>query len=71
MDKKIDRTFAGLRGALFDEVDMLRNGAGDSERIQLLCKLAGRVHDSIHAEAKARKLLGADVAADGMKGMLS
>ena len=71
MSKKVERTFSGLREALFDEVDALRNGAGDSERIQLLCKLAGRVHDSIHAEAKARKLLGADVAADGMKGMLS
>jgi hypothetical protein len=39
----------------------LRNGNGDLERIRALQQLAGRINDTVHAEAKARKLLGTEI----------
>lgn len=56
-----DRTFNGLRHAMWDEIDALRNGNGDLERIRALQQLAGRINDTIHAESKARKLLGTEI----------
>ncbi|CAB4157020.1 hypothetical protein UFOVP747_51 [uncultured Caudovirales phage] len=70
---KIERTFGGLRTALFDEIDAMRAGNGDPERVRAIVQLAGRVNDTIHAEVKARKLTGTDGAADigAIKSMLS
>jgi hypothetical protein len=56
-----ERTFNGLRHAMWDEIDALRNGSGDMERIRALQQLAGRINDTVHAEAKARKLLGTEI----------
>jgi len=66
------RTFAGLRDALFDELDAIRSGNGDFARVRAVSQIAGRVHDNIHAEAKARRMLGtnAGVGTADIEGML-
>jgi len=69
---KTDRTFNGLRHAMWDEIEALRNGNGDLERIRALQQLAGRINDTIHAEAKARKLLGTEISETAnLRAMLS
>jgi len=54
----IPRSFAGLRTALFDELDLVRSGNGSAERVRAVVAIAGRVNDTVHAEMKARKALG-------------
>jgi hypothetical protein len=69
---KMPRTFSGMRDALFDEIDAMRSGNGDLERVRAVVQLTGRVNDAVHAEVKARKLLG-ESAGDpaGMRSLLS
>lgn len=42
-EKPIKRTSAGLRDALFDEIDALRRGDGDSQRATAIARLASNV----------------------------
>ena len=41
--KKIVRTSEGLRNALFDEMDNLRNGETDTKRASMVAKLANTI----------------------------
>ena len=55
---KLLRSFAGLRSALFDELDALRAGNSDTTRVRAVVQVAGRINDTVHAEMKVRKALG-------------
>lgn len=66
------RTLTGMRDAIFDEIDALRSGNGDLRRVRAVAQLAGRVNDTVHAEVKARRLIG-ETAGDpqGLRSLLS
>ena len=49
------RTSAGLRDALFDELDNLRNGSTNPARANAVAKLAGQVVDTVKMELDVQK----------------
>lgn len=42
-EQPVDRSSAGLRNALFDEIDALRRGEGDPQRAMAVAKLAQNI----------------------------
>lgn len=46
----VERTASGLRAALFDEMDCLRNGKSDSRRAQAVARLGTVVLKSVECE---------------------
>ena len=53
--KAITRTSAGLRNALFDEIDSLRNGASNPARARSLAMLANTALKSVEVEIEFHK----------------
>lgn len=51
------RTSAGLRDALFDELDGLRNGESNPAKANAVAKLAGQVIDTVKMELDVQKHL--------------
>lgn len=51
----IVRTSAGLRDALFDELDGLRNGSTNPAKANAAAKLAGQVIDTVKMELDVQK----------------
>ena len=49
------RTSAGLRDALFDELDGLRNGESNPAKANAIAKLAGQVIDTVKMELDVQK----------------
>jgi hypothetical protein len=49
------RTSAGLRDALFDELDGLRNGSTNPARANAVAKLAGQVIDCVKMELDVQR----------------
>jgi len=49
------RDSAGLRDALFDEIDALRQGNSNPTRANAVAKLAATVVDSVRMEVEVRK----------------
>lgn len=49
------RTSAGLRDALFDELDGLRNGESNPAKANAVAKLAGQVIDTVKMELDVQK----------------
>ncbi len=58
-ERATERTSAGLRNALFDEIDALRRGDGDPQRAMAVAKLA----QNILATAKMEYQIGKSGAA--------
>lgn len=54
---KVQRTSAGLRGALFDELDGLRDGSINATKANATAKIAGAIVDTVNMEMAAYKLL--------------
>lgn len=52
--KKIVRTAAGLRDALFDELDRLREGNSNASEAQATAKLACQIINCVKAEVEFR-----------------
>jgi len=48
--KKVERTAAGLRDAMFDELDKLRVGESNPQMAQAVSKLACQIINSVKAE---------------------
>lgn len=55
---KVERNLKGLVDALFDEIDNLRSGTSDAERVRQVCMIAGRVNSLVNTELKFRQMLG-------------
>lgn len=51
----VARTSAGLRDALFDELDALRNGSTNPARASSTAKLAGSIIDTVRMELDVQK----------------
>jgi hypothetical protein len=55
--KPIARTSAGLRDALFDELDGLRDGSVNATQANATAKIAGSIVDTVNMEMAAHKIL--------------
>lgn len=53
----ITRTSAGLRDAIFDEIDAIRNGASNPTRANAVAKLAGSVVETVRMEMEVERHL--------------
>lgn len=53
----VPRTSAGLRDALFDEIDAIRNGTGNPTRANAVAKLANGVVETVRMELEVQKHL--------------
>lgn len=53
----VKRNTAGLRDALFDELDALRQGSSDSSKANATAKLCGVIIESVRMELEVRKYL--------------
>ena len=51
----MDRTSAGLRNAVFDEIDFLRNGTSNPSRARSIAMLANTVLKSVEVEIEFNK----------------
>lgn len=49
------RTSAGLRDALFDEINAIRNGRSNATRANAIAKLAATVVDSVRMEIEVQR----------------
>lgn len=50
------RTSTGLRDALFDELDAIRNGTSNPTRANAVAKLAASVVDTVRIEVEVQRL---------------
>lgn len=55
--KPVARTSAGLRDALFDELDGLRDGSVNATKANATAKIAGAIVDTVTMEMTAYKLM--------------
>jgi hypothetical protein len=53
----IPKTTEGLRDALFDEINALRQGKSNPQHARVLCQLANKVIDSIRVQIQYGRLL--------------
>lgn len=66
----IERTSAGLRCAIFDEIDAIRNGTSNPTRANAVAKLAMGVVETVRMEVEVQKhvrsMAGTDLPAFGL-----
>lgn len=53
----VTRTSRGLRDALFDELEALRNGSSNPTQANAVAKLAGSVVETVKMEIEAQKFV--------------
>lgn len=53
--KPITRTSAGLRDAIFDELDAIRNGSSNPTRANAVAKLAGSIVETVRMEVEVQR----------------
>lgn len=51
----VARSSAGLREALFDEIDALRNGTGNPTRANAVAKLSGTIVETVRIELEVER----------------
>lgn len=59
-DAPVIRTSAGLRDALFDEIDAFRRGDGDVNRAVAISKLAAQILGAAKIEHEVAKFKGSE-----------
>lgn len=52
----VERTSAGLRDAIFDEIDALRSGQSSPTRANALAKLSASIVETVRLEVEVAKL---------------
>lgn len=57
------RTSAGLRDAIFDEIDAIRNGTGNPTRANAVAKLAATVVETVRMELEVQRFASTKPAA--------
>ena len=57
------RTSAGLRDAIFDEIDAIRNGTGNPTRANAVAKLATTVVETVRMELEVQRFASSKPAA--------
>ena len=63
--KPVARTSAGLRDALFDELDGLRDGTVNATKANATAKIASAIVDTVSMEMAAFKLMRKPVSPEG------
>ena len=53
----VPRTSAGLRDAIFDEIDAIRNGTGNPTRANAVAKLANGIVETVRMEIEVQRHL--------------
>lgn len=53
----IPKTAEGLRDALFDEINRMRQGAGSPQEARALCSLAAQIIDSLRVQIQNNRLI--------------
>lgn len=56
-ETKIIRTSAGLRDAIFDEIDSIRNGSSNPSRANAVAKLATGIVETVRMEIEVQRHL--------------
>lgn len=51
----VSRTSAGLRDAIFDELDAIRNGSSNPTRANAVAKLAGSIVETVRMEIEVQR----------------
>jgi hypothetical protein len=51
----VNRTSAGLRDAIFDEIDAIRNGTGNPTRANAVAKLATTIVETVRMELEVQR----------------
>jgi hypothetical protein len=51
----VQRTSAGLRDAIFDELDAIRSGTSNPTRANAVAKLAGSIVETVRMEIEVQK----------------
>lgn len=51
----VTRTSAGLRDAIFDEMDAIRNGSSNATRANAVSKLAGSIVETVRMELEVQR----------------
>lgn len=51
----VTRSSAGLRDAIFDEIDAIRNGTGNPTRANAVAKLAATVVETVRMELEVQR----------------
>lgn len=54
---EIPKTIEGLREALFDEINLLRNGKGNLQRARAVAQLSAQTIDSIRVQIQYGRLM--------------
>lgn len=55
--EEVPKTTEGLRDALFDEINLIREGKSNPQRARALAQLADRIIDSIRVQIQFGRLL--------------
>lgn len=55
MPAKVNRSSAGLRDAIFDEIDAIRDGTGNPTRANAVAKLAATVVETVRMELEVQR----------------
>lgn len=55
MPSPVTRSSAGLRDAIFDEIDAIRNGSGNPTRANAVAKLAATVVETVRMELEVQR----------------
>lgn len=58
MVSPVVRTSAGLRNALFDELDGIRSGTSNTARANAVAKLAGTLIETVRMELEVQRQMG-------------
>lgn len=58
----VQRTSAGLRDAIFDEIDAIRNGTSNPTRANAVAKLASGVVETVRMEMEVQRHLNSSAA---------
>jgi hypothetical protein len=53
----VERSFVGMRDALFDVLDGVRNGTIDLKQVDGIAKISSQISKSVDVELKVRKLM--------------
>lgn len=62
-EKPVSRTSAGLRDAIFDEIDAVRNGTSNPTRANAIAKLATGIVETVRMEIEVQRHMRANPAA--------
>jgi hypothetical protein len=62
MMSPVSRSSAGLRDAIFDEIDAIRNGTGNPTRANAVAKLAAGIVETVRMELEVQRFAASSAA---------